>query len=86
MKIIFAEEFRDKFEGLPLEIQKLYFRQEAIFRKNWRDPRLQVKKLRDYSLPFSFRITRRYRVLFMFINIDTVLFATIGHRKDSYRN
>lgn len=85
MKIIYAEEFCKKFQALPEEIQHLYRAQEARFRKNWRDPRLHIKQLRDNPLPFSFRITRRYRVLFAFIEEETVIFATIGHRKDIYR-
>jgi len=84
MNIIYAEEFWKQFQKLPFEIQRLYRTQEGIFRKNWRDPRLHLKKLTDHPLPFSFRITRRYRVLFAFVEQGTVLFATIGHRKDSY--
>lgn len=70
---------------MPKDIQDLYYKQEALFRENWRDPRLHLKKLADHPFPFSFRITRGYRVLFSFVGIDTALFATIGHRKDIYR-
>ncbi len=84
MKIVFAEEFYKKFQKLPSEIQKIYQRQEQLFRQNWRDSRLHIKKLDGHPLPFSFRITRRYRVLFTFVGAETVLFATIGHRKDTY--
>jgi mRNA-degrading endonuclease RelE of RelBE toxin-antitoxin system len=80
MKIVYAKEFKK----LPANIQRLYRKQEEIFKENWRDPRLKVKKLRDHPLPFSFRITRGYRVLFVFAETDTALFATIGHRKDVY--
>ena len=85
MKIIYAEEFWKEFRRLPPEIQRLYRLQESRFKKNWRDPRLHVKKLTEHPYPFSFRITRRYRVLFTFVDIDRALFGTIGHRKDSYR-
>ena len=37
MKIIYAEEFRKKFDKLPQEIQRLYFKQESRFKINWRD-------------------------------------------------
>ena len=84
MKIVYAEEFRKQFQKLPLEIQRIYRRQEKLFEKNWREPRLHTKKLTDHPFPFSFRITRRYRVLFIFISDETALFATIGHRKDAY--
>lgn len=85
MNIIYAEEFWKKFQKLPQGIQKIYRGQEAVFKKDWRDPRLHIKKLTDHPFPFSFRITRRYRVLFTFVETETALFATIGHRKDSYR-
>jgi len=82
MKIVYAREFAKKFKKLPVSVQRLYRKQEDIFKENWRDPRLKVKKLKDHPLPFSFRITRSYRVLFVFVDADTA-FATIGHRKDA---
>lgn len=85
MKVLYAEEFTKKFRRLPPDIQRLYHKQEAILRHNWRDPRLHVKKLHGEPLTFSFRVTRDYRVLFVFVEDDTVLVATIGHRKDVYR-
>jgi len=86
VKIIYTNEFGKQFEKLPLDIQRLYNKQEVIFRNNWRDPRLHTKKLKDHPLPFSFRITSRYRVLFTFVSLDTTLFMTIGHRSHSYRD
>jgi len=85
MKILYAKEFVKEFYKLPDSIQNLYRKQEDIFKNSWRDPRLQVKKLIQHPFPFSFRITRSYRVLFIFTDSDTVLFATIGHRKNVYR-
>jgi len=85
MKIVYADEFRKRFLALPLEIQRLYRRQEERFRKNARDPRLHVKKLKEHPYTFSFRITRHYRALFSFIDTDTVLLGAIGHRRDIYR-
>lgn len=85
MKILYADEFKKRFKKLPLGVQRAYRRQENIFLKSWRDPRLHVKKLTEHSFPFSFRITRNYRVLFVFINNEVAFFATIGHRKDVYK-
>ena len=85
MNVIYADEFRKCFLKLPKEIQSLFRKQEKIFRKYWRDPRLHVKKLSGHPLLFSFRVTRNYRVLFHFISENTVLFATIGNRKNIYR-
>ncbi len=85
MKIVYSDEFRKQFHTLPVRVQNLCHKQEAIFQQNWKDSRLHGKKLADHNLAFSFRITRRYRVLFIFTDAQTVLFVTIGHRKDVYR-
>lgn len=85
MIILYAEEFRKQFNKLPVGIQKLYLRQEAIFKLNWRDPKLHIKKLINHPYSFSFRVTRQYRVLFIFVERDTTLFGTIWHRRDVYR-
>jgi len=85
MKIVYAEEFLKQFKKLPADIQQKFHHQEIIFRSNWRDPRLHIKKLKGESATFSFRITRLYRVLFIFVESETALLATIGHRKDVYR-
>ena len=85
MKIIYAQEFQKQLKKFPIDIQIIYHRQEDIFRANWRDTRLHIKKLSDQPFPFSFRITRNYRALFVFVETDTVLLATIGNRKDVYR-
>lgn len=85
MKILYADEFRKQYEKLPPGIQRLFHQQELRFKKDWKDPRLHLKKLTGHSVPFSFRITRHYRVLFIFVDRDIALFATIGHRRDAYR-
>lgn len=85
MNVIYAAEFRKHFRKLPRDIQRLYRKQEIRFRANWRDSRLYVKKLNDHPFPFSFRITRNYRVLFSFVAFDTALLGTIGNRRDVYQ-
>lgn len=50
--IIYAEEFTKQFGRIPSDIQRLYRRQEAIFKENWRDTRLHVKKLAGEPLAF----------------------------------
>ena len=85
MRIIYAREFVKQFNKLPEDIQTLYKKQEELFLKDWRDSRLHVKQLTGHPFPFSFRITRVYRVLFVFTDEDTALFATVGHRKGIYR-
>ena len=65
MKIIETEDFRKDLENLPQEIKRLYKKQKAIFKNNWFDPRLHIKRLKELPGVYSFRITRRYRVLFI---------------------
>jgi mRNA-degrading endonuclease RelE of RelBE toxin-antitoxin system len=85
MRIIYSSEFKKNFIKLPKSAQTLYRKQEELFIINWQDSKLHVKKLIDHPFPYSFRITRGYRVLFVFVSLDTAFFATIGHRKDVYR-
>lgn len=85
MKILYSADFRKEFYKLPAEIQAICVKQEKIFIENRRDYRLHIKKLKGDRFVFSFRITRNYRVLFMLVDSQTALFATIGHRKDIYR-
>ncbi len=84
MKIVYSHDFSKEFKSLPKEVQNLFKKQEAVFKNNWKDSRLKVKKLKNQELMFSFRITRAYRVLFVFVKMDTALFLTIAHRKDVY--
>ena len=85
MRVLYADVFVKNFKRLPEAIQDTYHKQEKIFKINWRDPRLHTKKLHGEPVTFSFRITRAYRALFVFVKPDTVLLAAIGHRKDVYR-
>ena len=89
MIIIGTDDFKKDLKNLPSEIKRLYQRQKAIFKENWFDPRLHTKRIRELrirELPgvYSFRITRRYRVLFYFRNGEAIFFK-IGHRKEIYR-
>lgn len=85
MKIIRSNDFEKTFRQLPKDIQEIYKVQELRFIKNWRDPRLHVKKVNTLPYALSFRITRRYRVFFYFQNSETAIFFDVDHRKDAYR-
>jgi len=84
MKLIRTEDFARSLLELPAEIQRFYAAQEKRFKENWRDPRLHIKKMRGLVEVFSFRVTRRYRVLFYFQNGENVILFEIDHRKDIY--
>ena len=83
MVILKTEDFIKEFERLPTKIKRLYCKQESIFKTNWLDSRLHAKRLKELKGVYSFRITRRYRVLFYFRG-EEVIFFSIGHRKDIY--
>jgi len=85
MTIVKTEDFERAFKKLPIEIQRLYSKQENIFKENWHDPRLHIKKVKSLSYALSFRITRHYRVLFYFQDSITAIFFDTDHRKDIYR-
>ena len=78
-----TKDFVKEFEKLPLEIKKIYQKQERIFKESWLDPRLHTKRVKELPGVYSFRITRRYRVLFYFRGKE-VIFFSIGHRKEIY--
>jgi mRNA-degrading endonuclease RelE of RelBE toxin-antitoxin system len=79
-----TRDFINEFEKLPSETKRLYRKQEVIFKANWLDPRLHIKRIKELRGVYSFRITRRYRVLFYFQDTNAVFFS-VGHRRDIYR-
>jgi mRNA-degrading endonuclease RelE of RelBE toxin-antitoxin system len=79
-----TKDFIDDFKRLPSEIKRLFQKQEALFKKSWLDPRLHTKRLKELAGVYSFRVTRRYRVLFYFRDNEAIFFS-IGHRKDVYQ-
>ena len=85
MNSIRTEDFDRELLKLPRSIQRLYAVQEDRFITNPRDPRLHTKKLQGLRDVISFRITRRYRVLFYFQDSETAIFFDVDHRKDVYR-
>ncbi|KKR31856.1 MAG: hypothetical protein UT65_C0015G0018 [Parcubacteria group bacterium GW2011_GWF2_39_8b] len=85
MYVIKTSDFERAYKRLPFGIQKLCLIQEERFALSSRDPRLHIKKLKDFDDAFSFRITRKYRALFYFQNAETVICFDIDHRKDVYK-
>jgi len=80
MKIEKTKEFIKEYEKLPVRIQSLYKKQEKIFISDWLDSRLHIKRIKEMKGVYSFRITRKYRVLFYFSKEIAIFFA-IGHKK-----
>ena len=86
MTIEYTSNFIRSFRRLPKEIQNLAIAQEEIFKINARDPRLHVKSLHGkLKNLWSFRVTRRYRVLFAWKSSSAVLFYEVEHRRFVYQ-
>ena len=85
MTIVKTSDFDRAFNKIPKRIRNLYLKQEKIFKENWHDLRLHIKKVKSLPHALSFRITRSYRVLFYFQDSATAIFFDTDHRKDIYR-
>ena len=85
MQIKQTKDFQKTFKNLQQDIKQLYQIQKNRFIANWRDPRLHIKKVKNFDHVFSLKITRRYRVFFYFQDSETAIFFDIDHRKDIYK-
>jgi len=84
--IQFHKVFIKNFKLLPVHIKKKSIELEEIFRENPFHPVLYVKPLKGKLKGlYSFRITREYRIIFIFTSKDEVSFLNVKHRKDIYR-
>ena len=79
-----TRDFLKDIESLPKEIREILKKQEEVFIKSRLDQRLHIKKIKGINNCYSFRVTRKYRVLFYFRDKEAVFFK-IGHRKDVYK-
>jgi len=86
MRIAKTDDFQKDRKALPHDAQQILRKQEGLFLSNPFDPRLHAKKLKELSGIYSFRVTRRYRVLFYLENKDTAVFFAVGHRKEIYKD
>ena len=79
MRIFYSSKFAREYRKLPLRIKKIAERKEQIFRKDPFDPQLKTHKLKGSLKGFlSFSIDRKYRIIFEFINRNTVWFHSVG--------
>lgn len=80
MKIYYSSKFTREYQKLPLKIKGIAEKKERIFRNNPFDEKLKTHKLKGCLNGFlSFSINRKYRIIFEFINSDTVWFHSIGN-------
>jgi len=79
LNIEVTREFERLYNKLPRVIQRKAERQEGIFRENPFHPSLHTEKLvpRNKEL-WSFRIDKKYRIIFRFKNGSTAIFLLVG--------
>ncbi|MEA3449654.1 MAG: type II toxin-antitoxin system mRNA interferase toxin, RelE/StbE family [Patescibacteria group bacterium] len=79
MQIIVTKEFEKCYLVLPSVIKKKALKQEKLFRNNPFHPSLNTEKLSPKGKQlWSIRIDKTYRIVFRFIDGNTVLFLTTG--------
>lgn len=71
--------FEKQFHDLPPNIKKMAEEKEEIFRNDPFDPRLNTHKLhgKDHG-SWAFSVTHSYRIKFLFLPSDGVLFLAVG--------
>lgn len=81
MKLRRTVGFKQEFQSLPLEIQRVAHAKFLTFRNNWRHPSLNVHKLEGRTWHghqvFDLYVTGKYRVLFA-IDHDVIVSFSIG--------
>jgi len=71
--------FEKSYKKLPKFVKELAKNKEAILKSNPFDPRLETHKLHGKDKnTWSFSITRKYRIKFIFLSSDRILFLDVG--------
>lgn len=84
-EILVTQEFIRLYKELPLPVQKRAEKQERLFRQNPLHPSLHTEKLMPKEREvWSFRIDKRYRIIFRFLGKEKVLFLLVGHHNWIY--
>ena len=79
VEIFVTEEFEIRYKKLTPAIRKKAEKQEKLFRSDPFHPSLHTEKLEPKSHEvWSFRIDKRYRIIFRFISTNKALFLTVG--------
>lgn len=86
MKIIRSEAFDESFIKLPRSVQRKAVKKIEIFQENPFQPTLRTEKINPPQLNlWTFRIDQAYRILFRFLDSESVLFILADHHKSIYR-
>jgi len=86
MKIVYSGSFVKSADSLPNEIQEKLDALLVTLAEDPFHPTLHTKRLSGKLNNFySFRIAKDWRVVFAFVEENTLRLAAVGHRKDIYR-
>ncbi len=78
-KVAVTNRFAKSYRKLPRAIKEQAKRREVIFRANSFDARLDTHKLHGVDREvWAFSITHKYRIKFIFLTNDSVLFLDVG--------
>jgi len=79
MNIVYTSKFERAYKKLSEDVQLTAEKKEKIFRKNPHDARLRTHKLKgDLGGFWSFSVNYQIRIIFEFVDNDTVYFHTVG--------
>lgn len=86
LSISVTQEFADQHCKLDFIVKRKLQKQESLFLKNPFHPSLHVEKLEPRQRAiWSFRVDKKYRVLFRFLEENHVVLLTIGPHDWVYR-
>lgn len=78
-KIHYGSHFSKAFKKLPQAQQEAAIQKEIIFRENAFAPQLKTHRLHGrLKDQWSFSVSHKYRILFMFVKPNEVLFLDVG--------
>jgi len=84
--IVYHGNFLKSAQRLSLAQRSKLAKLIEILEENAFHPLLHTKRLTQELTGFlSFRITRDWRVIFQFLDADTIQLLRVAHRKDAYR-
>lgn len=85
MLIRISSKFEKKYRRLPETIKKEAKEKEFLFRKDPFAPQLRTHKLKgDQKETWAFWITYFYRIKFIFLSNEGVLFLDVGTHNEVY--
>lgn len=86
IRIVYHANFLKSSAHLPQAQQQKLAKLIGVFQENPFHSLLHTKRLTKELAGFlSFRITRDWRVIFQFLDADTIQLLRVRNRKDAYR-